>query len=287
MIDLLMVLQFATPLMLAAQGELILEKSGVLNLGLEGAMLLAAFVATVVSLETRNPWLGLGAGALAGLALTLLVVLMAVKWAADQVVSGTAATLLAMGLTSVLFRARFGESGALLTVPKVPGRGGIDAVMVLAIVAVPVLTWLLARTRWGLAVRAAGEYPAAAESAGFSVARLRFGAALLSGALAGLGGAYLALGIVGSFGENMVAGRGFVAIAMVTFGRWRPWLAVAGCLLVGYLDALQYLFQAKGWNLPYQLFVAMPYAAALLVLAFGSKAAAAPAALGRPFRRSS
>lgn len=286
MIDPLVVLAFATPIVLAAIGELILEKSGVLNLGLEGSMLLAAFVGAIVSLETKNPWIGLAAGSLAGLALTSLVTLMAVKWSADQVVAGTAATLFALGLTSVLFRARFGESGSLLTVAKVPNQGGVDAVMILAVLLVPSVAVTLARTRFGLALRAAGEYPAAAESCGYSVDRLRLVAGLIAGALAGLGGAYLALGIVGSFSENMVAGRGFVAIAMVTFGRWRPWLTVGGCLLVGYLDALQYLFQAKGWNLPYQLFVAMPYAAALLVLAIGGRSANAPAALARPFRRS-
>lgn len=285
MIDLLMVLQFATPVILAATGELILEKSGVLNLGLEGSMLLAAFVATVVALDSGSPWLGLLAGSGAGLLLTLAVVAMAVKWNADQVVAGTVATLLAIGLTSVMFRARFGESGQLLSVPKVPAWGGIDAIGIAAILALPAAAWLLARTKWGLALRACGEYPEAAESAGFSASRLRLGAGVAAGALGGLGGAYLALGIVGSFGENMVAGRGFVAIAMVTFGRWNPYLAAGGCLLVGYLDSLQYLLQAKGWNLPYQLLVAMPYAAALLVLAVGGRAANAPAALGRPFRK--
>lgn len=287
MIDLVVVLSFATPIILAAQGELVLEKSGVLNLGLEGSMLLAAFVGAVVALDSKNPWLGLMAGTAAGLALTSVVTLMAVKWSADQVVSGTAATLFALGLTSVLFRARFGESGALLTVPKVPSAGGFDAIMVFGVLLAPVLVFVLARSRFGLAIRASGEYPAAAEASGFSVGRLRVIAGLIAGALAGLGGAYLALGIVGSFSENMVAGRGFVAIAMVTFGRWRPWLTLGGCLLVGYLDALQYLFQAKGWNLPYQLFVAMPYVAALLVLAIGGRSAAAPAALGRAFRRTS
>lgn len=285
MIDVLVVLSFATPIILAALGELLLERSGVLNLGLEGAMLAAAFFGAIVALDTKSPWLGLLAGTAAGIVLTSLVTGIAVKWSADQVVTGTAATLFALGLTSILFRARFGESGTLLTVPKVPSTSGFDAVMALALVLVPIIALVLVRSRFGLALRAAGEYPAAAEAAGFSVSRLRLTAGFIAGALAGLGGAYLALGIVGSFSENMIAGRGFVAIAMVTFGRWKPWLTLGACLLMGYLDALQYLFQAKGWDLPYQLFVAMPYAAALLVLAIGGRSTKAPAALGRPFRR--
>jgi ABC-type uncharacterized transport system permease subunit len=284
LIDWIMVLQFATPVILASLGELVLEKAGVLNLGLEGAMLLGAYAATIICLDTHNVWFGLMTGTFAGLALTLLVVLIAVKWGADQVVAGTAATLFALGLTGVLFRARFGQSGSLLSVSKVPTFGGIDVVMLFAFLVAAGISLLLFRTKLGLALRAAGEYPEAAEASRFSVSRLRLGAGLFAGAMAGLGGAYLALGIVGSFGENMVAGRGFVA--MVTFGRWRPWLTVAGCLLVGYLDSLQYLFQAKGWNVPYQLPVAMPYAAALCVLAIAGKSASAPAALGKPFRRS-
>ncbi len=284
MIDLVMVLHFSTPLILAALGELVLEKTGLLNLGLEGAMLAAALAGALVAGDSGSPWLGLAAGVAAGVLVTLPVAAMAVRWSADQVVAGTAATLFALGLTSVVFRARFGETGKLLSVPKVPSIEGIDLVMVLALAGVPAMAWLLARTRWGLAARTCGEYPAAAESAGFSVARLRLGASLIAGALAGLGGAYLAVGIVGSFGENMVAGRGYMAIAMVTFGRWRPGLMLAGCLLVGYLDSLQYLLQAKGVAAPYQLLVAMPYLAALLVLAFGRQAASAPAALGRPWR---
>lgn len=248
-------------------------------------MLAAAFFGAIVALDTKSPWLGLLAGTAAGIVLTSLVTGIAVKWSADQVVTGTAATLFALGLTSILFRARFGESGTLLTVPKVPSTSGFDAVMALALVLVPIIALVLVRSRFGLALRAAGEYPAAAEAAGFSVSRLRLTAGFIAGALAGLGGAYLALGIVGSFSENMIAGRGFVAIAMVTFGRWKPWLTLGACLLMGYLDALQYLFQAKGWDLPYQLFVAMPYAAALLVLAIGGRSTKAPAALGRPFRR--
>jgi simple sugar transport system permease protein len=283
-IDLVVVLQFATPLILASLGELVLEKSGVLNLGLEGAMLLAAFAGAIVSLETSSPWAGLAGGTLAGLLLTFAVAAMAVKWGSDQVVAGTAATLLAMGLTSVLYRSRFGETGMLMTLPKLPAAQGFDAIMLACAAVLVGVGLFMLRTKPGLALRACGEYPAAAEAAGFSVDRLRLGASLFAGALAGLGGAYLAIGVVGSFGENMTAGKGFLAIAMVTFGRWKPIWTVAGCLLVGYLDALQYFLQAKGWNLPYQLFVAMPYVAALLVLAMGGRSASAPAALGRPHR---
>lgn len=283
--DVAMLLLFACPLLLAAYGETIVQKSGLLNIGLEGTMLMGAFVGVSVAIPSGNPWLGLLAGTGAGLALTLITALFSIKLVADQVVVGTAVTLLSLGLTSTLFRAQYGSSGQLLTVPSLPKVGGFDPVMVGAVILMPVLGFLLARTRWGLALRACGEYPAAADAQGYSVSRLRFQAMAIGGLLGGLAGAYLSIGVAGSFAENMTQGRGFVALAMVTFGRWKPWAVCLACLLIGYLESLQFVFQGMGIAIPYQLLLALPYLAALAVLVVAGKGALPPAALGLPYRR--
>lgn len=281
----LAVLMYATPLALAALGETVVQKAGVIHIGIEGTMLAGAFFAMLATLATGSPWVGLGVGVLVGVTLALLSGAFALTLTVDQVVVGTAVNLLALGLTRTLFAMRFGASGELLSVPKVPSWQGLDAVMVVAVLLAVATHGVLFRTSWGLALRAAGEYPQAAEAAGFSVLRLRYAALVFGGAMAGLGGAYLSLGIAGSFADNMTAGRGFLAIAMVTFGRWKPVPVLGACLLLGWLDGLQFTFQAKGVQLPFQLFLALPYVAALLVLAGMGRGAHAPAALAIPFRR--
>jgi simple sugar transport system permease protein len=175
----------------------------------------------------------------------------------------------------------------LVSIPKLPSYGIVDPALLLLFLLVPGAWFLLSRTGWGLAVRAAGEYPKAAEASGFSVAWLRLSALALGGLLAGLGGAYLSVGISGSFAENMTAGRGFVAIAMVTFGRWRPQWTFAAALLIGFAETLQFRFQALGLQAPYQLMIAMPYLVALAVLVVVGRGAAAPGALGQTYRRES
>lgn len=281
----LAVLMYATPLALAALGETVVQKAGVIHIGIEGTMLAGAFFAMLATLATGSPWVGLGVGVVVGVTLALLSGAFALTLTVDQVVVGTAVNLLALGLTRTLFAMRFGASGELLSVPKVPSWQGLDAVMVVAVLLAVATHGVLFRTSWGLALRAAGEYPQAAEAAGFSVLRLRFAGLVFGGAMAGLGGAYLSLGIAGSFADNMTAGRGFLAIAMVTFGRWKPVPVLGACLLLGWLDGLQFTFQAKGVQLPFQLFLALPYVAALLVLAGMGRGAHAPAALAIPFRR--
>jgi simple sugar transport system permease protein len=285
MIDWITLLQFATPLILAALGETVGQKGGLINIGLEGTMLAAAFFAVLGCIGTGSPWLGLVIGALGGLGMTMMITWFTVTLGADQVVVGTAANLLALGLTGTLFEARFGHSGQLFHVDQIPTWHGVDAVMISGIVAVFLVTWLLWHTGWGLALRAAGEYPQAAEAAGFSVHKLRFQAAAIGGLLGGLGGAYLSLGVVGSFAENMTGGRGFIAIAMVTFGRWKPAYVFLACLLIGYLDSLQYTLQARGSTVPFQLLIALPYVAALVVLVAVGKGTVVPAALARPYTR--
>ena len=283
--DLALLLVFSAPVALAAIGETFAQKAGVLNIGLEGSMLCGAYFAMLADQLTGSPWIGLAAGTAIGLIIALLQALFTIRLAADQVVVGAAANLFALGLTGTLFRARYGESGQLLSVARVPAWHGLDAVIIFMLASIPIAWLLLKKTGWGLALRAAGEYPKSVEAAGFSVSALRTHGLMISGLMAGLGGAYLAVGIAGSFAENMTAGRGFVAIAMVTFGRWNPWLVVAAALVVGYTESLQFTLQARGIALPHQLFLAMPYLVALLVLVIAGKGTLAPRALGTAYRK--
>jgi general nucleoside transport system permease protein len=280
-------LKYATPVALAAGGEAVVQKSGVINIGLEGTMLVGAFAGTLVGLATGSAMLGLLAGTVAGVILALIFGGFVVGLAADQVVVGTAINLSAAGLTGTLYRARFGQSGQLLSLPPLPMFWRIDIGMVALVAMIPAVWFLLNRTTYGLVLRSAGEYPKATEAAGYSVSRLRLGAVALGGAIGGLAGAYLSLGVASSFTEGITAGKGFLAIAIVTFGRWRPLWIVAAALLIGFSESLQYRFQSMGIHIPYQLLIAMPYVVALLVLAIVGKGVDSPRALGQPFRRES
>ncbi len=275
---------YAAPVAFAALGETIVQRSGVINIGLEGSMLLGAFTGMLVSLLTHSALLGVLAAVGSACLLTVVFGVFTVLLASDQVVVGTAINLLALGVTGTLFRARFGQSGQLLTVPKVDDWHGVNPGIILLFTSVPAVWFMLGRTNWGLALRAVGEYPRAAESAGLSVPKLRMQALGIGGVFAGLAGAFLSLVIAGSFAENMTSGRGFVAIAMVTFGRWRaPWV-FAAALVIGFAESLQFQFQTYGWKVPFQLFIAMPYVVALVVLVISGKGAMAPSALGQPHR---
>ncbi len=283
--DLLQVWQFAIPVALAALGETISQRAGVITIGLEGSMLSAAYIGALAGLRTGNPWIGMTAGLIAGIIIALLSAFFIVKLAADQVVVGAAVNLMALGVTGTLFRAAFGQSGTLLSFNTLPKVNGIDALMIATVVLVPLVHLALKRTGWGLVTRAAGEFPKAVEAEGYRVDRLRVFAMILAGAFSGLAGGYLSLGIVGSFAENMTAGRGFLAIALVTFGRWNPYGVFAAAMMMGYLELLQFKFQAEGAAVPYQLLLALPYLVALVVLIIAGKGTKSPAALGVPFRR--
>ena len=275
------------PLSLAATGETVGQKSGVINIGLEGCLMVGAYTAMAVALDTKNPFLACGAGLLAGLVLALLFGWFTVVRAQDQVVVGTAINLFAMGLTLALFQSRFSQSGSLLSVPGLPEFAGkVDLVMCLVPVFVGLAWYAINRTTWGLGLRAAGEAPKALMSAGFSAYALRLQGVAISGALGGLAGAYLTVGLTGSYAPGITAGRGFVAIAMVTFGRWKPFWVAMATLLVGFADSLQYELQASGLPVPYQLLKALPYVVALVVLIIVGSGRDVPQALGQPFRRS-
>lgn len=286
MIDsLIAVLRYSAPVGLAALGETIGQRSGLINIGLEGTMLTSSFVAMVVTKVTSNPALGLVCGVACGALLSLLQAYFTLRIASDQVVVGTAVNLLAIGLTGTLYRAQFGASGQLLSVERLPRFGpGLDWVLVAWLFFLLGTSWALYRTRWGLLLRAAGENPDAVLASGSNPLMVRLQGSLLSGAFAGLAGTYLALGIAGSFAENMTAGRGFVTLAMVTFGRWKPiWVALAS-LLIGYADSLQFELQARGVALPPQVFIALPYVLALVVLVIVGRGTTVPESLGRPLK---
>lgn len=286
----------AVPLGLAALGELLVERAGLINIGLEGAILAGAFGALVGASSIGGVSAGFAVAALAGLLVAVLFALFVIWLRADQIIAGTALTLLSVGATGTLYRALYGSSGAALGIPTseplaVPGLASIPIVgpalfaqppitYVLYMIA-PVLAWWLARTQAGLSLRAIGERPEAAEAAGVAVDRMRVLAILAGGVLAGLAGGTLVLAQAGTFAEGMSAGRGFIAIAIVVLGRWSAYGVAAGALLFGAASALQYAFQAKGWNVPYQVFLGVPYLLTLAALAGAVGRARAPAALGR------
>ena len=285
----------ATPLLLAATGETVTERAGVINLGIEGSMLAGA-LAAAIGASTAGPWWGVVAAILAGMALAGIFATVAIGAGADQIIAGTAVTLGAVGLTGVAYRAAYGTAGAGLTIPtlpavRVPGLAGIPvlgpaffhqpATTYIALVAVPVAWWVLFRSRWGLALRASGESAAAARAMGVRVRGMRSIATVLGGGMAGLAGASLVLAQVGTFAERMTAGRGFVAIAIVVLGRWNPWGVLVASLLFGAATALQFVVQAAGVRAPYQVFLMLPYVLALLGLAGAVGRLRAPGDLGR------
>lgn len=286
----------ATPLALAALGECISERAGVINIGLEGAIIAGALGGTVAAASLGVAG-GFVVGALAGLLIAAIFAFFTVRLRADQIITGTAITLFSLGLTGTLYRSLFGASGVALSTPTagplvIPGLSAIPligtalfaqpVISYLVMVVAPLLAWWLARTQAGLAVRALGEYPEAAIAAGIAPRRTQALAVLFAGAMAGLAGATLVLAQAGTFVEGMSAGRGFIAIAIVVLGRWNPLGVLGAALLFGAANSLQTLFQAMGWSgIPYQLFLALPYVLTLLVLAGASGRAASPAALGK------
>jgi ABC-type uncharacterized transport system permease subunit len=285
----------AVPLALAALGELLVERAGLINIGLEGAILAGAFGA-LVGASAAGLAAGYGAAMLAGLLVAGLFAFCVIRLRTDQIITGTALTLLSVGATGTLYRSLFGSSGAALDIPTsaplaLPGLSalpllgtalfGQPSVTYLTYVLPLALAWWLSRTQAGLALRAIGERPEAAEAAGIRVDRMRTTAILTGGVLGGMAGGTLVLAQAGTFAEGMSAGRGFIAIAIVVLGRWTPLGVAGGALLFGAASALQFAFQAMGWKAPYQLFLVAPYILTLTVLAGAVGRARAPAALGK------
>jgi simple sugar transport system permease protein len=285
----------ATPLLLASLGEVVVERAGVINIGLEGIILAGAFGSLLGATHGGLP--AAYAGAIAGgVAIAVCFAAFAVLVRADQIITGTAITMLSLGLTGTLYRVIYGATGAALSIPTsgpvtVPGLSSIPligpalfiqpAIAYVAYAAVPLIWWWMYRTHAGLALRAVGESPVAAVAAGVAISRVRFGAIVFGGVLGGLAGATLVVVQAGTFAEGMSAGRGFIAIAIVVLGRWRPGWVAAAALLFGAASALQFVLQAIGLSIPYQAFLALPYVLTLGALAGVAGKVRAPAALAR------
>jgi simple sugar transport system permease protein len=285
----------ATPLALAALGEMIVERSGVINIGVEGTILVGALAGVAVA-SSYGVELGFLGAALAGVLAAAVLAFFVVVLRANQIVTGTAVTLLSFGVTGLLYRGIFGSAGAALTIPTA-GPIAIPLLSSLPVLGrplfsqpvttyavyllVPLLTWWLYRTHAGLALRAVGENADAAAAAGISPGRVRWVALLFGGALGGLSGGSLAVAHVGTFAEGMSAGRGFIAIAIVALGRWSPVGVALAAVLFGAASALQFAAQSLGRAVPYHAFLALPYVLTLLALAGAAGRIAPPAGLGR------
>lgn len=285
----------ATPLLLAATGETVTERAGVINLGVEGMMLAGALAATLGA-TAAGPWTGLAVAVLAGMLLAAAFAAVAIVARADQIIAGTALTLGAVGLTGTIYRQAYGTGGAGLALPTlgplaIPGFARIPVLgpalfdqpvpTYLALLALPLVWWVLFRTRVGLMLRATGEGAAMARAAGVRTRVVRTAATIVGGGFAGLAGATLVLAQVGTFAERMTAGRGYVAIAIVVLGRWHPAGVAIASLLFGAATALQYVFQSLGLAVPYQLFLMLPYVLTLLALAGAVGRVRAPGDLGK------
>lgn len=281
----------ATPLLIASVGETVSERAGVINIGLEGCIIAGAYAAFVAGDVTSMG--GYSAAMAAGVAVGVLLVIFAVVLRRDQVIVGTALTMLALGVTGTLFRARADATALVVTmepVTVIPGLSSIPlvgsaffaqpAIAYFAFLLVPLMWWWLHRTHAGLSLRAVGDAPESARAAGVRVGAVQAGAVLFGSALGGLAGGTLVLAQAGSFAEGMSAGRGFLAIAIVALGRWRPVGVATASFVFGAAMALQYVVQAIGWNVRYELVLMIPYALTLVALGAFARGSA-PAMLGR------
>jgi general nucleoside transport system permease protein len=290
-------LRFATPLVLAAMGGMLCERSGVINIGLEGMMLMGAFFGIFAADQAGSWFVGALAGMAAGGVLAIVHAVFSIALRADQVVSGFAVNFLALGITGYVFIAHYGDQGTPGDVPRVPelslpliedldffgtAIGSASVLTWVALLLVPLLALYLFRTASGLRLRSVGEKPRAADSVGVPVLRTRYLAVIVSGLLAGLGGVYLSVGLVGSFNENMTDGRGFIALAAVIFGSWRPGGALAAALLFGFSSAVAQRLPAFSESLAV-LFQALPYVLVLIVVAGLIGRSRPPAAIGVPY----
>ena len=281
-------IRLSTPLVLAALGGMFSERSGVINIALEGMMLAGAFTAAALTYATGSPWIGLAAAAGAGVLVASIHAVASIRYRADQVVVGTAINILMIGLPGFLSGAFFLSSGST---PQIPIERLIPRAPILMAFALVPLTWyVLYRTPFGLRLRAVGENPEAADAAGVNVASLRYTGVLLSGALAAIGGAYLSIGQSSLFTRNMTSGRGFIALAALIFGKWRPVQTMLACLFFGFTEALTIQMQGvvklpSGEDIPVQFIQMVPYLLTIVVLAGFIGQSRPPRALGRPYEK--
>ena len=281
-------IRLSTPLILAALGGLFSERSGVINIALEGMMLAGAFTAAAVTYAVGNPYIGLLAGLMAGVLIAAIHAVACIRYKADQVVTGTAINILMIGLPAFLSGAFFLSSGSTPQLPKEQLIPWIPILIAFALV--PISWYVLYKTPFGLRLRSVGENPEAADAAGVKVARMRYAGVLLSGALAGIGGAYLSIGQSSLFTRNMTSGRGFIALAALIFGKWRPVQTLLACLLFGFTEAISIQMQGvvklpSGDDIPVQFIQMVPYVLTIIVLAGFIGSSRPPRALGSPYEK--
>jgi simple sugar transport system permease protein len=300
-------IRLATPYLYASIGEMFAQRSGVLNLGVEGIMLMGAFGGFYGLYQTGNPWIGLMAALLVGGLMGLLMAFISVTLKAEQGISGIGLYLFGLGASSLLFKTLLGTVEGVngfrelnfcvaslgldstFCLSQVPVIGEIffrhSLLVYGAFALVPIAWWVLGKSTWGLNIRAVGQNPAAADSLGVSVARVRYTTVTLGGMLAGVAGASLAISLLNIFQEGMTNGMGFIAVALVYFGSWTPIGVMAGALFFSLINALQLWLQVLGWPIPSNLAVMLPYVLTILALAFPFKRSLQPAALTKPFER--
>lgn len=288
-------IRLATPLIFAALGGLFSERAGVINIALEGLMLAGAFAAAVVTYETSNPYLGFFAGMVAGALVSVVFAVAVIKFEADQVVTGFAISMLMFGLPAVISSRLYDASGATQQIDKafllpdlIPGR--LPWAAILAFLLVPISWYVLYKTPFGLRLRAVGENPAAADSAGVNVYKLRYTAVIISGVLAAAGGAYLSIGQGSFFTKGMSAGRGYIALAALILAKWKPIPVLLACLFFGFTESLAIQLQGvvkmpSGDDIPVQFIQIIPYVLTIIVLAGFIGLSRAPKALGIPYKK--
>ena len=290
-------IRLAVPYLLAAMGEMFAQRSGVYNLGLEGIMLMGAFFGFYATFTTGSPWLGFLAALAIGALMGLLMAFVSVTLRAEQGISGIGLYMLGWGLSGLFFRLYVDGVQTIqgLQPVKIPMLGDIPflgpmffnhtVIAYIAFILVPVSWFILFRTTWGLSVRAAGMTPQAVDTLGVSVTGIRYQCIIIGGMMAGLAGATLTVANAHMFMDNITAGRGFIAIALVYFGRWSPWGILAGSLLFSMADSLQLWVQVLGINFPYELAVMLPYIVTIVALTLSFGRIWPPAALGKPYER--
>jgi Uncharacterized ABC-type transport system, permease component len=291
-------LMYSTPLVFGALGGVISERSGVVNIGIEGMMTVGAFTAAAVSYFTGNPWLGLLAAGAAGGLISLLHAVASVTFKADQTISGIAINLIGPGLALFFCRLMFDDATMTLpakTLPKLFGESGfadsplknlnVDVTVVLALAVSAAMWFFLYRTKWGLHVRSVGEHPAAADTLGINVSRVRYLCVFVSGILAGFGGASMTLAIISQFTPTAISGQGFIALAAVIFGKWTPFGAYGACLLFGFAQALTIVLGGGDFAVPSQILAMLPYILTIVVLILFVGRSVAPKADGEPYEK--
>lgn len=283
-------IRFATPLIFAALGGMFSERSGVINIALEGLMLAGAFTAAVVTYETSNPFLGFGSAIIAGGLLAAIFAVACIEFNADQVVAGFGINILMLGVPAIISAAVYDSAGSTQQIDKayqLPSYFDISFASFLAFALVPICWYILFKTPYGLRLRATGENPAAADAAGVKVLRMRYSGVIISGLLAAAGGAYLSIGQSSLFTKGMTAGRGFIALAALILAKWKPVPVMLACLFFGFTEALVIPLSsyklASGENIPVQFIQIIPYVLTIIVLAGFIGLSRAPKALGIPY----